>query len=159
MLRQAVLGQSLNDIFIPPALYKKHNEERGDVAQLRQGAHGWLLRICALIQSLTTHYQPESQPTVVRALDALKPTVSWISLEAIVEANCIECIADALSCGDETILIVSSLIYASNIIQANLVRLLSNSSLQSLDDLTYLTLLNHGRISTVLPSRRTVLNC
>ncbi|KAF2148856.1 hypothetical protein K461DRAFT_232319 [Myriangium duriaei CBS 260.36] len=103
MLRQEVLGQSLNEVFIPPGLYQRHKDERDNITDMRHGNEGWILRICTCLKLLTSQDHPGARGMIVRALEALKPTVTWISLEAIIEARCVDCVFQALAYGDDAI--------------------------------------------------------
>lgn len=99
MLRQEALGQSLNEIVIPAGLYAKYKEERDNSTDMRHGTEGWLSRICEVLQSTASL----DRSIILRALEALKPTVNWISLEAIVETRCIDCVFQALAYGDDAV--------------------------------------------------------
>jgi len=110
LLRQEILGQSLNEIMISPKLYDKHREEREGGTDMRFADEGWMLRICRLLSHLVESIsgkQTEYSPMIIAALEALKPTVNWISLEAIIETDCVNCIFQTLEIDDEKIRLVS----------------------------------------------------
>ncbi|GAB7337475.1 hypothetical protein MBLNU457_g2807t3 [Dothideomycetes sp. NU457] len=104
MLRQEELGQSLNEIMIPAALFQKHLETRGTAQEVRSTKDGWLVRICEFLSSLAGSYSTADDMVsacATRALEALKPTLSWISLEAVIEMSCIEHLFQTLAYGNE----------------------------------------------------------
>lgn len=92
-LRQDVLGQALNEIMIPQGLYQDHLATRGNSQNLRYTQDGWLLRMCEFILFCSNSLAQGDErliPLVVKTLEALKPTVVWISLKALIEANCVD---------------------------------------------------------------------
>ncbi|KAG8625378.1 hypothetical protein KVT40_007129 [Elsinoe batatas] len=107
MLRQETLGHALNEAVIPPQLYRKYKEGEDDSTRVRQSEAGWLLQTCNLLRSMAGNQANLDTSTVTaiitRALESLKPTVSWISFDGIIETECIDCVYDTLAYGNETI--------------------------------------------------------
>lgn len=99
-LRLDVLGASLNEIMIPQGLYEEHAKTRGDRREVRRGESGWLARVCAFFSDCVKQARLGGQSDLVqsmalcavKALNALRPTMSWISLKATVEVNCVDCL-------------------------------------------------------------------
>ncbi|KAK5126308.1 hypothetical protein LTR85_010544 [Meristemomyces frigidus] len=98
-LRLEVLGASLNEIMIPRGLYEEHAKTRGERREVRCGEAGWLARVCGLFSDCVKQARLGGQPELVqsmalcavKALNALRPTMSWISLKATVEVSCVDC--------------------------------------------------------------------
>lgn len=106
MLRQVELGQSLNEIMIPAALFQNHLETRGTAQEVRSTKDGWLARICEFLSSLAGSYSTADDmisACATRALEALKPTLTWISLEAVIETSCIDHLFQTLAYGNENV--------------------------------------------------------
>ncbi|CAK3972011.1 related to nuclear transport receptor CRM1 MSN5 (importin beta superfamily) [Lecanosticta acicola] len=99
-LRMDVLGHALNEIMIPEGLYVQHAQTRGNVQEVRYGSEGWLNRVCVFFAMCVKEARMDGHPELVRsmetcaikALNALRPTVTWISLKAAEEVNCIDCL-------------------------------------------------------------------
>ncbi|PNS21929.1 hypothetical protein CAC42_527 [Sphaceloma murrayae] len=110
MLRQEALGHALNEIMIPSRLFRKHRDQDDD-ATARQGEAGWLLRTCRLLQTMAGNEAGLDTRTVnaivVQALESLKPTSSWISFDALIETECVDCVFQTLAYGSETIRVAS----------------------------------------------------
>jgi len=110
MLRQEELGQSLNEIIVPAALFQKHLETRGTAQEVRSTKDGWLARMCEFLSSLAGSYSTEDDMVsacATRTLEALKPTLNWISLEAVIETNIVEHLFQTLAYGNESVQRVS----------------------------------------------------
>jgi len=106
MLRQEELGQALNEIMIPQVLFTKHVDSRGKAQEARFTQDGWLSRMCAFLSSLAGSYSVTNEMVTTCAtltLEALKPTLVWISLDAVLETNCVDCLFQALAYGDESV--------------------------------------------------------
>ncbi|KAI5196351.1 hypothetical protein E4T39_07845 [Aureobasidium subglaciale] len=102
-LRQDVLGQSLNEIVIPTQLYKDHLVARGSSQNVRHTQDGWLSRMCAFLFQCSTFISQGDQRVVMSAtktLEALRPTVTWLSLRALTETQCVESLYKMLAAGD-----------------------------------------------------------
>lgn len=99
-LRADVLGHALNEIMIPAGLYKQHATTRGNRQEVRYGEEGWLSRICAFFAACVKEARMGGSPEVtasmencaLKALNALRPTMVWISLQGAEEVNCIDCL-------------------------------------------------------------------
>lgn len=99
-LRGDVLGHALNEVMIPEGLYTQHAQTRGTKQEVRCGSEGWLNRICVFFAQCvkearmgTSQAAVQSMETcATKALNALRPTVNWISLKAAEEVNCIDCL-------------------------------------------------------------------
>ncbi|KAK5132978.1 hypothetical protein LTR08_008341 [Meristemomyces frigidus] len=95
-LRMEVLGASLNEIVVPWGLYEEHAKGREGRGVVRCGEEGWLVRICAFfaecVKQARVGGQEQMSACAVKALNALRPTMSWVSLKGAVEANCIDCL-------------------------------------------------------------------
>jgi len=106
MLRQEELGQALNEIMIPQVLFQKHVDSRGKAQEARFTQDGWLSRTCAFLSSLAGSYSVTNEMVTTCAtttLEALKPTLVWISLDAVLETNCVDCLFQTLAYGDESV--------------------------------------------------------
>ncbi|KAK0857167.1 karyopherin [Friedmanniomyces endolithicus] len=102
-LRLETLGAALNEIMIPHGLYEEHARTRQATRQqqeVRCGDEGWLARVCGLFAECMKFVRmggvPEEVQSMtacaVKALNALRPTMAWVSLKAAVEANCVDCL-------------------------------------------------------------------
>jgi exportin-5 len=99
-LRLEVLGSALNEVMIPEALYKEHVKTRRKSAEVRAGREGWLARICEFFGQCIKNTRMGSDLAMVRSMDgaavkalnALRPTMAWVSLKAVLETNCVECL-------------------------------------------------------------------
>lgn len=123
-LRQDVLGQSLNEIVIPNRLYQDHLASRGSSRNVRRTQDGWLSRMCAFLFQCSTLVAQGHQSVVVssiKTLEALKPTVTWLSLRALTETHCLDALYKMLSAGDMTIQTVNSVAFSLSYIQAEYV--------------------------------------
>ncbi|GAB7356132.1 hypothetical protein MBLNU459_g6730t1 [Dothideomycetes sp. NU459] len=92
-LRQDVLGQALNEVMIPQGLYQDHLATRGNSQNLRCTQDGWLSRMCEFVTFCSARIAQGDESLVaivVKTLEALKPTVVWISFRALTEANCVD---------------------------------------------------------------------
>lgn len=113
MLRQEKLGQALNEMMIPANLFQNHLETRQTVQEVRFTREGWLSRMCEFLVSLvrmqTNNNNDLLRVCAVRTLEALKPTVTWISLQALIETKCVDCVLDTISTGNESVQTVRAL--------------------------------------------------
>lgn len=99
-LRLEVLGSALNDIIVPQGLYLEHASTRGSRQEVRYGEQGWLARICDFFAECVKQSRiggsvellQSMSACAVRALNALRPTMSWISLKAVAEVQCVDCL-------------------------------------------------------------------
>ncbi|WPG97397.1 Hypothetical protein R9X50_00017200 [Acrodontium crateriforme] len=100
-LRLEVLGHALNEIMIPERLYNEHTTTRSNKsAEVRYGSAGWLSRICEVFATCVKQVRVgrsvemtrSIEACAVKALNALRPTMAWISLKAAVEVNCVDCL-------------------------------------------------------------------
>lgn len=102
-LRQEILGQALNEIIIPQNLYKRHVDSHDDQQDgesfhnVRATHDGWLARMCTFLSELRSSTGDSAVSSTLKILEALKPTVKWISLDAIVETGCIDSLFDTLT--------------------------------------------------------------
>ena len=106
MLRQEELGQALNEIVIPTDLFKRHVESRGNAQEARFTQDGWIFRMCQFLASLAGSYSATSSMVSTCAmltLEALKPTLTWVSLDAVLETDCVDCLFQTLAYGDENV--------------------------------------------------------
>ena len=105
-LRQEVLGQSLNEIVIPSQLYQDHLESRGSSQNVRHTQDGWLANICAFLFQCSTVISQGDQRVVTSAtktLEAMRPTVTWLSLRALTESQCVQSLYKMLAAGDAAV--------------------------------------------------------
>lgn len=99
-LRLDVLGHAFNEIVIPEGLYREHISTRGTQHEVRCGDEGWFVRMCGFFASCIKESRvhgasPAKQTFIacaIKALNAMRPTMVWISLKAVAEANCIDCL-------------------------------------------------------------------
>lgn len=99
-LRLEVLGGALNEVMVPQGLYAEHAKTRGNRKEVRCGEPGWMARVCDFFSACVKQARLGGQPELVqsmstcavKALNALRPTMSWISLKGAVETNCIDCL-------------------------------------------------------------------
>lgn len=105
-LRQEVLGQSLNEIVIPSQLYQDHLESRGSSQNVRHTQDGWLANMCAFLFQCSTVISQGDQRVVTSAtktLEAMRPTVTWLSLRALTESQCVQSLYKMLAAGDAAV--------------------------------------------------------
>ncbi|THX84364.1 hypothetical protein D6D04_02488 [Aureobasidium pullulans] len=105
-LRQEVLGQSLNEIVIPSQLYQDHLEPRGSSQNVRHTQDGWLANMCAFLFQCSTVISQGDQRVVTSAtktLEAMRPTVTWLSLRALTESQCVQSLYKMLAAGDAAV--------------------------------------------------------
>lgn len=112
-LRQETLGQSLNEIIIPAGLYAKHLEARGNAQDVRYHQEGWLVRLSDFLSACISAQSDNAVlECTLKTLNSLKPTVVWVSLEALIEAGVMECLFQALASSNIAVQTVwGSLIY------------------------------------------------
>jgi exportin-5 len=99
-LRLEVLGSALNEVMIPEALYEEHLTTRGKSAEVRAGREGWLSRICEFFGQCVKNIRvggdqamvKNMEGAAVKALNALRPTMAWVSLKAVLETHCVDCL-------------------------------------------------------------------
>ncbi|KAL1582235.1 hypothetical protein WHR41_09102 [Cladosporium halotolerans] len=99
-LRLEVLGSALNEIMIPEGLYEEHLKTRGKSVEVRSGREGWLARVCEFFGQCVKNIRmggdqamvKNMEGAAVKALNALRPTTAWVSLKAVLEINCIDCL-------------------------------------------------------------------
>ncbi|KXT03748.1 hypothetical protein AC578_744 [Pseudocercospora eumusae] len=101
-LRLDVLGNALNEIVVPQGMYKAHAETRGNRQEVRCGQEGWLARICnffslcvkqaRLMDAQQQDVAQQMEMCAIKALNALRPTMAWVSLKAADEVKCIDCL-------------------------------------------------------------------
>ncbi|TKA27966.1 hypothetical protein B0A50_04032 [Salinomyces thailandicus] len=100
-LRLEVLGASLNEVMISAGLYEEYVKTRGERKEVRCGEQGWLARICEFFslcvkQARMSDQSPQLVESMsacaVKTLNALRPTMAWISLRAAAEASCVDCL-------------------------------------------------------------------
>ncbi|KAJ8611223.1 hypothetical protein MRB53_038067 [Persea americana] len=97
-LRLDVLGNALNEIILPYALYTQLAGPRKSRQTLDLGTDGWLRRICSFFAQALQHASGGAASEVVkgletaalRALDVLRSAMSWISLTAADEVSLVE---------------------------------------------------------------------
>ena len=107
-LRLDTLGDSLNEIMIPPSLYAMLEETRGDRRQVRSSHHGWLAQICNFLDMCLKQLEIERDEHAVRdvsmcarkSLQVLGHTLNWVDLQAPVEVGCIGCLFLVFNTGD-----------------------------------------------------------
>lgn len=114
-LRQDVLGQAFNEIIIPERLFQSHLESRGNNQKVRYTSDGWLARMCSFLASLSQSNaqngrasEDPKQLLMKKTLEALKPTVVWISFEAVLETMCMDRLFQSLASGNAVVQTVSS---------------------------------------------------
>jgi exportin-5 len=98
-LRLDVLGHALNEIMIPQRLYAQHQQTRGasERQEVRCGEEGWLGRMCEFFGRCVREAKNGRdvalyEDCAMKALNALRPTMSWINLKAAQEINCVDCL-------------------------------------------------------------------
>ncbi|KAF2858866.1 ARM repeat-containing protein [Piedraia hortae CBS 480.64] len=93
-LRVETLGPCLNEILVPPQVYSKLRKKRGDRNEVRSNGSGWLLRIKdVLVDCLTSATPDQSEPMIdcaLKALETLQVIFSWIGMDSVADAGCIE---------------------------------------------------------------------
>ncbi|KAF2716188.1 hypothetical protein K431DRAFT_235895 [Polychaeton citri CBS 116435] len=98
-LRCVVLGHALNEITIPEGLYREHMETRGSSVEVREHGPGWLARTSTFFADCVkqarasggSDFTSTMSHCAVKALNALKPMVSWVSPKAVHEVGCVDC--------------------------------------------------------------------
>jgi exportin-5 len=99
-LRLDVVGPALNEIVITPDVYATHLTSRGTSKEVRFGQQGWLSRICELFSISVKQSRMGGEPKTIelmelcaiKSLNAIKAVVSWITFQAIEEANLVDCL-------------------------------------------------------------------
>lgn len=100
-LRLDILGNALNEIVVPAPMYKAHALQKANKQEVRCGDEGWLSRVCgffaicvkeARLQAHDAQAVKTMETCAVKALNALKPTMSWISLKGAEQVNCVDCL-------------------------------------------------------------------
>nr|POE96959.1 protein msn5 [Quercus suber] len=97
-LRIDVLGHALNEIMVPAGMYTEMEHLRGDREGLRAGEEGWLARLCGFFSECIKQFrvgggqdvQRAMRTCALKALHALRPTMAWISLKAVVEVGSVD---------------------------------------------------------------------
>lgn len=97
-LRLEVLGAALNEVLVTEALYAVHAKTRGGRQEVRAPGPGWLARVCGFFSESvegarmaeSAELAEEMSGYAIKALNALRPTMSWISLRAAVEVGCVD---------------------------------------------------------------------
>jgi len=113
-LRGEVLGAAVNEIMIPDGLYEEHSKTKGSRRrEVRAGREGWLVRICHFLGKCVKeakearmggiHVGREAKMCAIKALTALRPTMHWISLRAVLEADGVDYISMAFHADDVTL--------------------------------------------------------
>lgn len=100
MLRQEALGQALNEIMVPQTVYNAHLESRGTAHQVRMTDQGWFAIMCQSLSDLLDAPSSNTVNLVVKLLRAIRPTVSWISLQTMIDTDCVMSLYKAISVGD-----------------------------------------------------------
>ncbi|SMQ55150.1 unnamed protein product [Zymoseptoria tritici ST99CH_3D7] len=98
-LRSEVLGHALNEIMIPAGLYEEHTKTRETSRQeVRAGSEGWLNRVCSFFALCVKQARVGGgeaatyEMCAIKALNTLRPTMGWISLKAVNEVSCVDCL-------------------------------------------------------------------
>ena len=98
-LRGEVLGACLNEAVVPREVYTEFTRTRGErLGEVRCGDEGWLARICGFFAECVKEARvqggegTEVQACAVRALNALRPTLAWVSLVSVVEVGLVDCL-------------------------------------------------------------------
>lgn len=102
-LRQETLGHAINEIMIPSALYQDHLSTRGSSQIIRHTQEGWLVRMSFFVAECRGSVDQGDQRVVnlaIKALEALKPTTVWISLQGLLEAKTIQTLLLLLATGN-----------------------------------------------------------
>lgn len=103
VLRQDALGQALNEVIIPHALYQDHLSTRGSSQNVRFTQDGWLSRMSAFVSACCDSIAQGDQRMThlaIKCLEALKPTTIWVSLRAIIEANTFDSLFAIMATGN-----------------------------------------------------------
>lgn len=101
MLRQEELGQALNEVMVTEDVYNAHLETRGSAHRVRYSQQGWFVIMCDVLRQQAHDGQEKVLVALAgRILRALRPTVTWINLECIVQAQCIESILSVITRSD-----------------------------------------------------------
>lgn len=98
-LRLDILGHAMNEIMVPPGLYRDFEQSKSERAEVRFGEEGWLSRMCALFAtclkeiktSSDRDYIAQLSDCAVKTLRALRPTMQWINLKGPKEVNMVGC--------------------------------------------------------------------
>ncbi|EMD00164.1 hypothetical protein BAUCODRAFT_367095 [Baudoinia panamericana UAMH 10762] len=89
-LRMEVLGAALHEIMVPRYVYEDVVRTRGDRQEVRCDGEGWLARIAEFLVLLINQVTREGDvdtaselsACAIKALDALRPTLVWITIRA-----------------------------------------------------------------------------
>ncbi|KAK4556333.1 karyopherin [Recurvomyces mirabilis] len=95
-LRLEVLGAALNEVMLPQSFFEQ--QRRPKMLGARQGEQGWCSRMCEFFADCVKQARlssgaeaEEMTACAIKALNALRPTMSWISLDAAAHVGCIDC--------------------------------------------------------------------
>lgn len=97
-LRLDVLGPALNEVVISPDVYREHLATRGTSQAVRVDGPGWLGRICELFSDcvkqarMATGPVKELESCALKALNALRSMMGWITFQAVEEVNMVDCL-------------------------------------------------------------------
>lgn len=118
-MRGEVLGAAVNEIMIPNGFYEAHSKTKGSRRrEVRAGREGWLVRLCHFLgecvkevrQARTGGIQTAREAIIcaIKALSALRPTMHWISLRAVLEADVVDYIMMAFHADDVSLQTVAT---------------------------------------------------
>ncbi|KAF2481839.1 armadillo-type protein, partial [Neohortaea acidophila] len=110
-LRLDVLGDSLNEIMVPADLYAEMGVPKAGRELVRSGNEGWLARVCGFFATCVKSLRVGGNPAMlqsmsfcaIKALHALRPAMTWVSLKAAVGVNAVDCIFLAFHTDDVTL--------------------------------------------------------
>ncbi|GAB7365831.1 hypothetical protein MBLNU230_g7163t1 [Neophaeotheca triangularis] len=114
-LRLDILGKSLNEIMVTDKVFQDHLTTRGTSAEVRASDDnggvngGWLSRLTWWVGYMAQRLSSTASPpqiqardtqSILKALQALRPTASWINFRSVLEADTIKALAAAFSLKD-----------------------------------------------------------
>lgn len=158
-LRLDILGKSLNEIMITDQVFKDHLVTRGTSTEVRaqedsDGVNvGWLARLNWWIGHMAQRLSlPTSPPqvrakdtqTILKAIQALRPTANWINLRSVLDAETINALAAAFSLKDVRICLA-----AIEVMLALLSRAIIDDNFQESTQVMLLVVLENGFIDLI----------
>ena len=108
-LRGNDLNRACVEIFTPANVLAEHFPSREELVDVRCNSEGWLARISALLDTLSQSdlQKQEAKSCTIRALGAMRSTMSWVIPKAISSSRCVESICSALMSPDVDVQTVS----------------------------------------------------
>jgi exportin-5 len=111
-LRGTELNRALIEIFTPLSVFQDTYPRRDQHVALRCDPEGWLSRTCQFLGDCVEYVQNSKQAkdAALKALATLRSVLAWSIPKAVLSSNCVPSIMRALTCQDDDVLLVCSLL-------------------------------------------------